>query len=85
MSQLAASAVPAHADVDSGHPQHQLLRGLFFQRFSFGLSKQLTALGELPGSVAIGMQPVMAQSGVVDEAGLAKSQFSLRRLTDGRR
>ena len=72
MSQLAASAVPAHADVDSGHPQHQLLRGLFFQRFSFGLSKQLTALGELSGSVAIGKQPVMAQAGEASSRATAR-------------
>ena len=64
VSQLAASAVPAHADVDSGHAQHQLLRGFLLRRFSLPrLSKQRTASGELPGSVAIGEQPVMAQAG----------------------
>ena len=63
MSQLAASAVPAHGDVDSGHTQHQFLRGFLLRRFGLRLSKQRTALGKLPGSVAIGEQPVMAQAG----------------------
>ena len=64
VSQLAASAVPAHGDVDSGHAQHQLLRGFLLRRFSLlQLSKQRTASGELPASAAIGEQPVMAQAG----------------------